>query len=275
MRTLADPRRWSVDALIALALTLTSQLEIWAPDSMPGISDSFEQPGLLSVTTLAITIPLAFRRRASLLVLGAVLGASALQQIIATPNEGLSTLVALLISSYTVAAHDRPRSVAAGGVAILLGSAAIGEDLADRSFIAVVLGTAWLTGLIVSQRSGEVARLTDDNRDLAERLAAAASRLREAEAREHDSRSLSDSPERPEDLASLTARELEVVRVIATGMSNAEIAAHLVISEWTVKTHVASVLRKLGVRDRSQVVVAAYESRLVEPRGASGSPDAG
>ncbi len=273
MRTLADPRRWSVDALIALALTLTSQLEIWAPDSMPGISDSFEQPGLLSVTTLAITIPLAFRRRASLLVLGVILGASALQQVIATPNEGLSTLVALLISSYTVAAHDRPRSVAAGGVAILLGSAAVGEDLADRAFIAIVLGTAWLTGLIVSQRSGEVARLTDDNRDLAERLASAASRLHEAEVREQDSRYTSDSPERPEDLAGLTARELEVVRVIATGMSNAEIAAHLVISEWTVKTHVASVLRKLGVRDRSQVVVAAYESRLVEPRGAAGSLD--
>ena len=271
MRAVADPRRWSGDRLIALALTLTSQLEIWAPDLMPGIGDSADHRGLLSVTTIAITIPLALRRTAPLLVLVTGLGASALQQIIAAPNEGLSTLVALLISSYTVAALERPRWVAVSGIAIISGSALIGEDLADRVFIVIVLGAAWLTGLIVGQRSGEISRLTDDNRNLAERLAAAASQLREAETHEHDPPSRADPPE---NLAALTARELDVVRVIATGMSNAEIAAELVISEWTVKTHVASVLRKLGLRDRAQVVVAAYESRLVEPRGSAGSPEA-
>ncbi len=70
----------------------------------------------------------------------------------------------------------------------------------------------------------------------------------------------------------MTAREIEVVRTIAAGMSNAEIAATLFISEWTVKTHVASVLRKLGLRDRAQVVVAAYESELVVPRAADLPP---
>jgi DNA-binding NarL/FixJ family response regulator len=82
--------------------------------------------------------------------------------------------------------------------------------------------------------------------------------------------------EKPATLGELTPRELEVLRLVARGLSNADIARELVLGEATVKTHVARIFQKLDLHDRAQAVVLAYESGLVTPGGsheATASPD--
>ena len=71
-------------------------------------------------------------------------------------------------------------------------------------------------------------------------------------------------PAPPKELDELTAREQDILRLIADGLSNAEIGQHLYISETTVKTHVTHILQKLGLRDRVQAVVLAYQTGLFE-----------
>lgn len=250
---------------MAAALTVLTQLEIWVPGLIPGgeAEGAGSQPAL-AVTTLVVTAPLAWRGRAPLVVLVLVLGTLVFQTAVTTPNEGLGTLVAALLAAYSGSAYSTPPRAATAGVIVVAGSAGMGEDLSDKVFITILLGAVWLLGFALGQRSAALDRAEADNRELAQRLSDAAERLAEA-----DRRTTAGPP--PDQLAMLTAREVEVAREIAAGMSNAEIATALFISEWTVKTHVASILRKLGLRDRAQVVVAAYESGLVVPSRSLGT----
>jgi DNA-binding NarL/FixJ family response regulator len=76
----------------------------------------------------------------------------------------------------------------------------------------------------------------------------------------------------PAKMAQLTPREREVLTLLARGLSNTEVAAHLFISEATVKTHLARLMMKLGVREKAQAVVAAYQTGLVQPPAPRSSP---
>jgi DNA-binding CsgD family transcriptional regulator len=256
-----DVKAWrestAVDVVLAVALAAVSQLETWAPGLVPGVGGEVVDRPLLAILSLFATLPLAWRRRAPFTVVCVVLGSMVAQQILSTPTEGLSLLIAAMVAAYSSSAYASPTRAATAGGVVVAGSAVVG-DLDDWAFVAIVLGAAWLFGFVVAQRSSELAIAHRSNSDLTNQLALAVDQLATAQRR-------AVAGPAPEELDALTARELDVVRCIARGMSNAEIAAELYISEWTVKTHVASVLRKLGLRDRSQVVVAAYESRLVGP----------
>jgi DNA-binding NarL/FixJ family response regulator len=79
-------------------------------------------------------------------------------------------------------------------------------------------------------------------------------------------RSAGPAPAPPARLGAITEREQEILTLVARGLSNTEIATHLTLSVATVKTHVGRLLTKLDARDRAQLVIIAYESRLITPR---------
>jgi DNA-binding NarL/FixJ family response regulator len=142
------------------------------------------------------------------------------------PNQKILILTTFGLDDYIIEA------LRAGASGFLLKDAPLDELI--RAVLAIAAGAAQLSPAVTKRLLNQVAR----------RLPAAVQR---------DTSSL----------AQLTEREHEVLRLLAAGMTNAEIAAALVISEPTVKTHVSSVLQKLGLRDRVQAVIYAYENGLI------------
>ena len=104
MRWMSDRRPTTVDIVVAAALTLATQVEIWAPGLLPGVGEVTGSRPVLSVTTLAMTLPLALRRAAPVAVLVVVFGAAVVQSWLTTPTEGLSTLTAMLVAAYSSSA---------------------------------------------------------------------------------------------------------------------------------------------------------------------------
>jgi signal transduction histidine kinase len=164
----------TLDYAIAVALTLSAQIEIWAPSAAIGVEDVVGSRPVLSITALLITVALAARRTAPLLSNGVVMGAAAAQALLTVPSDGLTLLIALLLSTYSVAAYCDRRGAALGGVFTLAAIAPAAEDLADWGFAVLVLGAAWLAGRAMRRRSSQVERLDARARALEQEREAAA-----------------------------------------------------------------------------------------------------
>jgi signal transduction histidine kinase len=145
-----------VDAVTALALLLASQVEVWAPRAMVGTGAVDGSKPLLAATAAVGTVALAFRRVMPLASCLLVFGAWGVQGLLTTPTEGLTALICLMLSAYSVAAYSVPMRAGAGLVAAVMGIAALSSDLANGVFALVLVAAAWIAGFALRRRRVEV-----------------------------------------------------------------------------------------------------------------------
>ncbi len=146
------------DVVLALALTLALQAEIWAPELFGAETSLTERP-LLAMLSLAITLPLVVRRHHPWPVAVIALGAEVAQSRLATAPDGLANLLAMLVVAYSLGRHAPRPTGYAGSALIVVASFGVGEDLADNLFVLVVLGSAWVAGVLIGRRTDDLGAL--------------------------------------------------------------------------------------------------------------------
>jgi signal transduction histidine kinase len=154
--------RHAFDVLVALGLAVLALLEIFWPGGFVASGPIEGSTRVLVPTALAMTLPLALRRRFPLVTVVAVCSAAALQEVLTTPPDGLSGVTAVLLAAYSVAAYsDRRRAVAGLVAAVAL---SLSSGLGDAVFAAVLIGAAWGAGRIVRRQNLVLEALRRDQR---------------------------------------------------------------------------------------------------------------
>lgn len=225
------------DAALAGALLVVSQVEVWGFGRLGGSAAAAALAG-----AAALLMPWRTRHPLALALVECVLLTLAAQVSLARDVEPLSAtfIAALVIIWFTLGQlADRVRAALGLGLGVAFGLLAT-SPLRINIYLAMVL-----TNFVVPWLLGSLAWMRSES-------AAERERLQSAEAR-HVALASVD----PSALGQLTPREAEVLQLMVEGLSNSEMATRLFVSLPTVKSHVASILRKLGVRDRTQAVVVA------------------
>jgi signal transduction histidine kinase len=167
----------ALDVALAAALTALALLELWWPGGFVGTGSVEGSRAVLVPTSLAMTVPLAFRRRRPVAVALIVFAAAAAQELLTTPPQGLSAVLALLVASYSVAAHSDKRGAVVALLAALALTTVFGDNAGDAAFAALLLAGAWAIGRIVSRQNMLLAALASEQ-EARERAAAAEERAR-------------------------------------------------------------------------------------------------
>jgi DNA-binding CsgD family transcriptional regulator len=237
------------DPLLALALAAAAFAETWAATEA-STGSTLARSGLAAATVLTLAVR---RTSPTTTALGFGVGMTLESLLTESPDE-VTVLIAAVVAAFSVTAYARPREGILGLALVSMGIAfAVALDPSDD--LSNVAPTLVLFALLPGGFGLVVARRGEEVSDLSRRVAEAEAAL-EAQHR-------GALPEAPAQTMALTDRQRDVVLLVARGFANREIAAALHLSENTIKGYVSEILAAHGLRDRTQLVIRAYESGLV------------
>lgn len=239
-----------IDPVLALALATAAFVETYAATADATTGFTLARAGLAAATVLT----LAVRRTApTTMALGFGLGMTLESLLVEAPDE-ITVLVAAVVAAFSVTAYARGREGVLGLAIVSMGIAfAVALDPSDD--LSNVAPTLVLFALLPGAFGFVVARRGEELSDLARRVEEAEAAL--------DTQHRGELPAAPAATMALTDRQRDVVLLVARGFANREIAAALHLSENTIKGYVSEILAAHGLRDRTQLVIRAYESGLV------------